>query len=49
MIFKRAEKYVQEYRRKEQDEIRLKREARKRGNFYVPDEAKVVFVVRIRG
>ena len=49
VIFKRAEKYVQEYRKKELDEIRLKREARKKGNFYVPDQAKVVFVVRIRG
>ena len=28
-IFKRAEKYVKEYRNKERDEIRLKREAKK--------------------
>lgn len=28
-IFKRAEKYVKEYRNKEKDEIRLKREAKK--------------------
>ncbi|CAI8020314.1 60S ribosomal protein L7-3 [Geodia barretti] len=49
VIFKRAEHYVKEYRQRELDEIRMKREARKRGNFYVPDEAKVVFVIRIRG
>ena len=29
VIFKRAEKYVKEYRDKERDEIRLKREAKK--------------------
>ncbi|GBO45140.1 60S ribosomal protein L7 [Araneus ventricosus] len=49
VIFKRAENYVKEYRRKERDEIRLKRMARKAGNFYVPDEPKVAIVMRIRG
>ncbi|XP_035217719.1 60S ribosomal protein L7-like [Stegodyphus dumicola] len=49
LIFKRAESYVKEYRRKERDEIRLKRMARHVGNFYVPDEPKVAIVVRIRG
>merc|ERR1712170_41239 len=48
-IFKRAEKYVKEYRIKERDQIRFAREARKHGNFYVPPEAKMAFVVRIRG
>jgi len=48
-IFKRAEKYVREYRKRERDEIRLRREAKAAGNFYVPAEAKVAFVVRIRG
>jgi len=48
-IFKRAEQYVKEYRQRERDEIRLKREARKCGNFYVPDEAKLAFVIRIKG
>ena len=48
-IFKRAEKYVMEYRRKELDDIRKKREARKKGNFFVPDEPKLAFVIRIRG
>ena len=48
-IFKRAEKYVKEYRQQEKDEIRMKRMARKHANFYVPAEAKLAFVIRIRG
>nr|AAX48837.1 L7 [Suberites domuncula] len=48
-VFKRAEQYVKEYRLKERDEIRLKREARKNGNFYIPDEPTLAFVIRIRG
>lgn len=49
VIFKRAESYVKEYLSKEKEEIRLKRAARTSGDFYVPAEAKVYFVVRIRG
>jgi len=49
LIFKRAEAYVKEYREREREEIRLKREAKKDGNFYVPEEAKLAFVIRIRG
>ena len=48
-IFKRAEKYVREYKRKEQDLIRLRRVARKHKNFYVPAQSSLAFVVRIRG
>jgi len=48
-IFKRAEQYVKEYRGKERDEIRLARQARNQGNYYVPAEPKLAFVVRIRG
>jgi large subunit ribosomal protein L7e len=48
-MFKRAEQYVQEYRQTEKDGIRLKRQAKATGNFYVPPEAKVALVVRIRG
>merc|ERR1712060_222083 len=48
-IFKRAEKYVKEYKNKERDEIRLAREAKKEGNYYVPSEPKFAFVIRIRG
>jgi len=48
-IFKRAADYVKEYRAKEREEIRLKREARNVGNYYIPAEPKVVFVIRIKG
>merc|ERR1712029_197911 len=48
-IFKRAEKYAKEYQDQERDEIRLKREAKKEGNYYVPADPKLAFVMRIRG
>merc|ERR1711872_839001 len=48
-IFKRAEKFTKEYQDQERDEIRLRREARKDGNYYVPSDAKLAFVMRIRG
>jgi len=48
-IFKRAEKYVKEYRSKERTLIHLKRQAKNSGNFFIPAQAKVIFVVRIRG
>merc|ERR1712240_130187 len=48
-IFKRAEKYVKEYRTMEREQIRLTRDAKRCGNFYVPPQAKLAFVVRIRG
>merc|ERR1711990_736861 len=46
---KRAEKFAKEYQDKERDEIRLRREARKEGNYYVPGDPKLAFVMRIRG
>merc|ERR1712010_268993 len=49
VIFKRAEQDVKEYRAKEKDEIRLARIAKKAGNFYVPAEPQLAFVIRIRG
>ncbi|KAG6851266.1 60S ribosomal protein L7 [Arthromyces matolae] len=49
VLFKRAETYVQEYEQKEREEIRLKRVARAAGDFYVPAQPKVYFVIRIRG
>ncbi|EME30169.1 60S ribosomal protein L7-4 [Galdieria sulphuraria] len=48
-IFKRAEKYVKEYREKERAEIEARRRAKAEKKFYVPAGAKVAFVVRIRG
>merc|ERR1712217_431026 len=46
---KRAEKFAKEYQDQERDEIRLRREARKEGNYYVPGDPKLAFVMRIRG
>nr|CAD7607739.1 unnamed protein product [Timema genevievae] len=48
-IFRRAETYVKEYRKRERDEIRLAREAKTQGNYYIPGEAQLAFVIRIRG
>jgi len=47
--FTRAEKYVAEYRAKEADLVRLRREAKAQKGFHVDEEAKLAFVVRIRG
>ncbi|KAH7356264.1 60s ribosomal protein-like protein l7 [Pyrenochaeta sp. MPI-SDFR-AT-0127] len=49
VIFTRAEKYVKEYRDAEKERVRLSREAKKSESLYVPAEAKLVFVVRIKG
>ena len=40
---------MKEYLAKEREEIRLKRVAKTSGDFYVPAQPKVYFVVRIRG
>jgi large subunit ribosomal protein L7e len=48
-IFKRAEKYVKEYRTAEREAVRLKHLAKAGKKFYVPSEAKLAFVIRIRG
>lgn len=47
--FKRAETYAAEYMAAERAVIDAKRSVRKEGQFYVPQGAKVAFVVRIRG
>uniref|UniRef100_A0A7S1G5B0 60S ribosomal protein L7 n=1 Tax=Bicosoecida sp. CB-2014 TaxID=1486930 RepID=A0A7S1G5B0_9STRA len=47
--FKRAEKYVKEYRAEERSLLRLRRQAKKAGNFFVEPEGKLALVVRIRG
>merc|ERR1711915_553039 len=49
VVYKKALTYAKEYRAKERDEIRLRRMAKRDGNFYVPAEAKLAFVIRIRG
>jgi len=48
-IFRRAESYVKKYRRQQRDLLRIKKMTKKQGNFYVPDEPRVAFVIRIRG
>jgi len=48
-IFKRAESYVKTYRRQQRDLLRIKKMTKKQGNFYVPDEPRLAFVIRIRG
>ncbi|KAJ8105379.1 hypothetical protein ONZ43_g7449 [Nemania bipapillata] len=49
VIFKRAEKYVTEYRDAEREKVRLNRVAKQEGNFHVPAEEKLIFVIRIKG
>ncbi|KAH7865778.1 hypothetical protein Vadar_011079 [Vaccinium darrowii] len=49
LIFIRAKKYTKEYEEEQKELIRLKREARLKGGFYVKPEAKLLFIVRIRG
>jgi hypothetical protein len=48
-MMKRAETYVTEYKTLENDSIRLRREAKASGSYYVPAMAKLAFVTRIRG
>ncbi|KAG1122257.1 hypothetical protein G6F42_011652 [Rhizopus arrhizus] len=48
-LFKRAAKYDAEYKAAAKNEIRLRRQAKAQGNYYVPAQEKLVFVVRIRG
>lgn len=49
VAFKRADAYVKEYLEKEREEIRLRRAARAAGDYYVPAQPKVYFVIRIKG
>ena len=45
----KAKKYHENYLKQEQHLIAEKREARNSGNFYMEPEAKVAFVIRIKG
>ncbi|KAL8607751.1 hypothetical protein ACOMHN_039424 [Nucella lapillus] len=49
LIFKRAANYAKEYKAQESDFLRMKRQARKNGNYYVEPEPRLAFVMRIRG
>jgi len=48
-IFQSAAKYVKEYQSSERNLIRMRRQARDNGNYFIEPSPKVVFVVRIRG
>lgn len=48
-VFKRAERFVREQRALENDATRYRREVKGLDNIYVPTEATVVLVVRVRG
>ena len=47
--FTRAEEFVRQHRSAVTEERRLQRAARNNGNYYVPDQAKVALVIRIKG
>merc|ERR1712057_74781 len=47
--YKSADKYVKEYRSLARARVRMHRQAKAAGNHYVEPEAKLMFVVRIRG
>ncbi|KAH0506191.1 60S ribosomal protein L7 [Microtus ochrogaster] len=49
LIYENAKYYHKGYRQMYRTEIRKARMARKAGNFYVPAEQKMAFVIRIRG
>ncbi|KAJ4980409.1 hypothetical protein NE237_031246 [Protea cynaroides] len=49
LIFNRAKQYSKEYEEQQKESIRLKREAKLKGGFYVDPEAKLLFIIRIRG
>ncbi|KAF0991981.1 hypothetical protein HZS_3381 [Henneguya salminicola] len=49
IIIKKAESFVSEYRMREREEIRCRQVAKKNNSFYVPEEAKLALVVRIKG
>ncbi|KAL7092396.1 hypothetical protein ACP275_12G162500 [Erythranthe tilingii] len=49
LICKKARQYAEEYQKQAKELIDLKREARLKGGFYVNPEAKLLFIIRIRG
>ncbi|CAH2050581.1 unnamed protein product, partial [Thlaspi arvense] len=49
VIYHKAKQYAKEYEGQQKELIQLKREARLKGGFYVNPEAKLLFIIRIRG
>jgi len=44
-----ADKYAKEYKAEDEALVKAKRDAKKAGSFFVEGEAKIAFVIRIRG
>ena len=49
LIFQKAKKYDAEYKSAEANLVRMRRDAKKVGNFFMEPEPKVVLVIRIKG
>ncbi|XP_057742873.1 60S ribosomal protein L7-2-like [Arachis stenosperma] len=49
LIYNRTKQYAKEYQEQEKELIQLKREAKLKGGFYIDPEAKLLFIIRIRG
>jgi len=49
IIYKRAEQYLEEYKRRDKELVTLRRMARNSGNFFREPEPKLAIVIRIRG
>ncbi|PHT38691.1 60S ribosomal protein L7 [Capsicum baccatum] len=49
LIYNWAKLYAKKYEDQERETVRLKREARLEGGFYVEPEPKLLFIIRIRG
>lgn len=49
LIYNKAKLYAKEYEEQARELVQLKREARLKGGFYVSPEAKLLFIIRIRG
>merc|ERR1712060_924066 len=47
--YKRAEQYAREYASQERELVRQRRQAKAVGNYFCEPEAKLMFVIRIRG
>jgi large subunit ribosomal protein L7e len=48
-MFRRAESYIKEYKKADRQMVHMRRLARSSGNFFREPDAKLAFVVRIRG
>merc|ERR1712000_205522 len=46
---KRGESYVKEYRDAEREKVRLARLSKQKGSFFIDEQPKLVFVMRIKG